>query len=553
MAAKSISAASFLLLLILITGSLPSSAVSPKFYRDDPIAVERDHQDASAVRPWRIDLLANVLINLFDRHGGRQLAPRAANVNTVDEVPDSSWFTNRLGHRPLTVAELVRGPDVSSGPADGPWTVTASKSDGVTPGFTIRDRAGVTWFLKFDPPGYRAMATGTEVMVTKLMWGLGYHVPENHLAYFRPDRLEIGPEATFTTAVGRTRPMRPADIAGLLLRANREPDGSYRTLASRALDGVPLGGFRFDGTRPDDPNDVIPHEHRRELRGYLVFCAWLNQFDANAINTLDMLIRVDGRAVVRHHLIDFGSTMGSGGIAPRQYWEGHEYVIQGGIDRELGTFGFSPPDWRTIDVYEAKTVGRIPLHHGRFDPERWRPRVPNRAFAHARADDKFWAARRVAAVTDEMLRAVVSAGQFDDLRSEEVLVRVLRERRDAIVRAYLPALNSIVNPQLTSAGLLTFQDAAVDAGVANASASYMAQWFAFDNALNENRFLGESSGTRSNLGSPVPLPVDDDAYLRVDVSAGSARRSWELVTMFFRNTEQRGWQLIGLERFDKPD
>ena len=49
---------------------------------------------------------------------------------------------------------------------------------------------------------------------------------------------------------------------------------------------------------------------------------------------------------------------------------------------------------------------------GRFEGERvrsrsdWRPRVPTAAFLHARADDDFWAARRVAAFSDEMIRAI---------------------------------------------------------------------------------------------------------------------------------------------------
>ena len=49
----------------------------------------------------------------------------------------------------------------------------SAKNDGVMPGFTVRDSAGQVWFIKFDPPGYPAMATGTEVLVARLFWGLG--------------------------------------------------------------------------------------------------------------------------------------------------------------------------------------------------------------------------------------------------------------------------------------------------------------------------------------------------------------------------------------------
>src|SRR5207342_2434600 len=152
-------------------------------------------------------------------------AGRAKNVNSVDEVPDSSWFTNRAGHRRLTPEDVAKGPDTSDGPAPGTWTITSSKSDGVTPGFTVKDAAGQRWFLKFDPPGYRAMSTGTEVAATKLMWALGYNVPENHIAYMRPDQLKVGAEAKFTPASGKSRAMRLNDIEELLERVEREPDG----------------------------------------------------------------------------------------------------------------------------------------------------------------------------------------------------------------------------------------------------------------------------------------------------------------------------------------
>ena len=40
---------------------------------------------------------------------------RAKNVNTIDEVPDSSWFTNRIGTRALTADEVMRGPVAGPG------------------------------------------------------------------------------------------------------------------------------------------------------------------------------------------------------------------------------------------------------------------------------------------------------------------------------------------------------------------------------------------------------------------------------------------------------
>ena len=43
--------------------------------------------------------------------------------------------------------------------------------------------------------------------------------------------------------------------------------------------------------------------------------------------------------------------------------------------------------------------------------------------------------------TDEMLRAVVGVGQFEEPESEQMLAEFLIERRDAIVAKYFPAVN----------------------------------------------------------------------------------------------------------------
>ena len=82
-------------------------------------------------------------------------------------------------------------------------------------------------------------------------------------------------------------------------------------VAGRALAGEDIGPHEYIGTRPDDANDVFPHEHRRELRGYRVFCAWLNHDDSRGVNTIDMFMPgPDGRGWVKHHLIDFSSVAG---------------------------------------------------------------------------------------------------------------------------------------------------------------------------------------------------------------------------------------------------
>ncbi|MEQ1757690.1 MAG: hypothetical protein ABL986_05185 [Vicinamibacterales bacterium] len=546
-----LSAALLGMFALVASTTAPGTAAEPKFLPGDPIRVEHDTEDASGMKPLEVNLFVDFVYNIVTGRAPVQ-AGRAGNINTIDEVPDSSWFTNRAGTQPLTAALVTQGPNTSAGPTPGTWTISSSKSDGVTPGFTIKDASGQRWFLKFDPPGFRGMSTGTEVAVTKLMWALGYNVPENHIAYMRREQLVIGTGAKFTPTGGRQRAMRIEDIDTLLERADRESDGSYRIVASKALDGKPIGRVRFEGTRPDDPNDIVPHEDRRELRGYGTFAAWLNHVDAKSINSLDMLVTQNGRSFVRHNLIDFGSSLGSGGVGPADYWAGSQYLVEGKpVLRQMLGFGFVYPKSQTEPFYESSAIGRLPKENAEFNPELWKPRLPNQAFLHARADDKFWAAQKLMALTTDLLRAAVRTGDFRDPASEEFLVRALAQRRDAIGRMYLTAVNPISSPVLNGYDVITFSNAAVDADFARAPRGYRATWATFDNATGTSKVIGITYSPTTDIEAPAGLPSAPGVYLKVELSAtGSEHTSWEVPVHAYFQRVASGWELVGFERLN---
>src|SRR5262249_40584135 len=156
------------------------------------------------------------------------------------------------------------------------------------------------------------LATAAEVISTKFFYALGYNVPENYLVTFKREQLKADSKAMIGAAGKRDRRLTESELNSVLKRVRSSPDGMYRAMASKLLQGTPLGPFQYHGTRPDDPNDIFPHEHRRELRGLRVFAAWLNHDDSRAINSLDILVEDKGRRYVRHYLIDFGATLGSG-------------------------------------------------------------------------------------------------------------------------------------------------------------------------------------------------------------------------------------------------
>ena len=536
-------------LLVAMAAVATGARQRPSFYPDDPIAVSPEPADASAVKPRFASQGFDFVENAFLKPGERAQR-KAGNVNTIDEVPDSSWFTNRIGTRALTLDEIKRGPDQSTGPTGGTWKVLLGEATGSTPGFRIRDSEGQLYFVKVDQPKNPEMVSGAEVISTKIFHALGYHVPENYVVTFTRDMLDIS-GAQITIAEGRRRAMEPRDLDNLLSKAARNSDGSYRVVASRAIAGTILGPFRYYGTVPDDPNDIIPHEHRRELRGMRVFAAWVNHMDSRGINSLDTLIEVDAGKRVRHYLLDFGSTLGSASNSAKSRRSGNSYLWDFADSmRTMGTFGLYIPRWAFVDFpSDLPAVGRFEAKY--FKPEAWVPHYENPAFENARPDDTFWAARRVMAFSDAAIRAAVETARYSDARATDYITQVLIERRDKIGRTWLTAVNPLVNFQLDASGMLRFENAAVAAGVADAPREYRIQWSTFDNQTGTATPVGPAaivSATNATMPAAL-LQQKGTAFVQVHIiSVHDTYSAWkEPIRVTFRR-DGAGWKTVGVER-----
>ena len=523
-----------------------------RFFDDDPLTREPDTQDASKVAEWENVLLIDLATNMFGRPGDPTPDVRARDINTIDEVPDSNWFTNRVLARPVSVEEVGRGPNTIAGPAPGPWTVVSRKLAGVAPGFTMRDSRDELWFVSFDAAGHPEAATGAIMVANKIFWALGYNQVESFITTFKRSDLDIDPKATVSPRPWRKRALKPSDIEHAFEKAEREKDGSYRVFAGRLIPGKIVGPFKYFGTRVDDPNDLVPHEHRRVLRALRVFGAWINLNDMKAGNTLDSVVEDHGRHRVIHYLQDVGSTFGAGGAGPREWDEGYEYVYEARpMVKRLASIGFHLSPWQTIPYKVLPEVGRF--EGDRFDPETWVPRVPTAAFIRARDDDNFWAALRVAAFTDEQVRAVVHTGEFEDPAAEKLLADILIKRRDKIAKAYLPKLTPLTRFALAG-GKLTFENAATRyAGLPEPDGGYRAEWFEFDNATGASRPIGAPvTAQAASFAAPSGLPASDGAYVKVALTAPDSKHpAWSHpVDVYFRR-QGGGWTLVGVER--QPD
>ena len=540
-------------ILVAAAFGLLASTVStkgPHFYPDDPIAREPESQDASKAQEYEIGSLFEMTHNLFVTAGYKPSGLRAKNINTIDEVPDSSWFTNRIGTTTITTEQIARGPLVGEPPDPSKWVVIREKTSGAHPGFTAKDAKGETWFLEFDPPYYPEGATGAVAVATKLFWALGYNQVESFVTTFDPKKAEIDPKATVKRPSGKRTKFTHDDINVVLESVARNADGTYRVIAGRLLPGKILGGFLYEGTRPDDPNDVVPHEHRRELRALRVFGAWANLTDLKAANTLDTVQVVNGRSIVKHYLQDVGSTFGM--CNDLYEWDlSYEHFYQGDTTmKRLASFGFALSPWQTIKYVEYPSIGKF--EGDRFDPRLWRPQTPTTAYMELRDDDAFWAARRVAAFTDELIRAAVHEGQYSDPNAEKYLGDVLIKRRNKIATIYLTAINPVVSPKLDANGRLTFENAAAAAGVATDAATYRASWFRFDNATGETQAISETRSSTTSIDAPSGLPTGAGSFVAVDIAVDSAGHpTWIRPVRAYFQRDGSGWKLVGLERM--PD
>ena len=483
---------------------------------DDPIAVDRDNRAVPPVARRKINDYYDFLENTFLKVGERTSRP-AMNTNTLGGVPDSSWFTNRIGAVPISREELVRGANLGEGPAPGRLTVIGGKSQGVTPGFTVKDAIGDTYFLKFDPAANPQLATAAEMISSRFFHALGYNVPEYYLITFRPADLQISPDATIRNELDEKIPLTIRYVERLLSSVARNEDGRIRAIASKLIPGANIGPFRFYGTRTDDPNDVFPHEHRRELRGYYVFCSWLNHDDSRSVNTVDFYVGEKGQGSVKHYLIDFGSTLGSGSLMAQKRRPGNEYMFEAGptFGRML-SLGLWLPGWVSVKYPDFPSIGRFESDF--YQPNRWKPEYPNPAFRNMDPEDAFWAARLVMMFRDDDIRSIVPAGMLSDKQAEEYLIQTLIKRRDKVGNYYLRQVSSLDNFHIEGGGLV-FDDLLVKYGFEKEMKEQTVRITAFDNR----------SGARTEL-APAP-PVRQGRMMLPPAIANAADSSFQAVTL----------------------
>jgi hypothetical protein len=439
-----------LLALVLAVGCAASPEWPPAQFANAPAAQRVNDRLNVPVPPAE----RPTYLNFYNYNGvvmrpltrAMELPPpqRALGINALDEVPDSTWFTNRIGVRDLTLDELRTGPnEVGSPELHRPWTVHRTKPGAAEVGLFITDARGIKFLLKFDLPGYPEEESAAHVITGKLLWACGKNVTDDYVVIFGPGDLVLAPDAVVEDVLGNTHPLGRAELDDMVRSTPATPHGQLRAMASRWLPGKLLGGPPSEGVRNDDPNDRIPHEMRRDLRGAYSMVAWLNHVDMQEGNFVDSWIEDGGRHFVMHHMIDFGKSLGVMNTTKLNQRPGFEYDVDfGAMAHWLGTLGIVRRPWEGTSSPPIRGVGM--LDADRFDPGGWTPGT--QAYLPlllADRFDKFWGAKIAVRFTPEQIRAVVETGRLSDPRAVDYLTTTLVGRQRAIARYWFDRVNPL--------------------------------------------------------------------------------------------------------------
>jgi len=485
------------------------------------------------------------------------------NVNSVDEVPDSAWFNNRLGVRPVSLEELRRNEctdewllDPDHAP-DGAWLVDQGKTSGSTPGFRMSVPGKGKYLVKVEATGLPERQVAATVIGEAVFYAAGYNATCEQALLVRPSIFRLKPGLRAAKGnFGDEYDFDQKALDALFAKSNKH-GGLLRISASAWVPGYILQQFRYEGTRKDDPNDVVLHEDRRDLRGARLLAAWIDHFDSREGNSLDTWI-TDAKGGppdaspghVVHLQVGTSAALGSvwdwDAISQRL---GYSYILDwGDMTTDFVTLGASVRVWeRTQKARGHEMFGYFNVQD--FVPDQWKNEYPNAAFSRMTERDGAWMARILARFTPPMVRTLAEMAKLADPANTDYLEQVLEGRLAKILERYLTHLSPIANIHVEGPSALCGVD--------------LAEWRGLRDPIQFRYSARRLSGPwlpverRPGAQLCVNLPhvaidggrLRDDAperYVRVRIEDGVARGP--LVAHLYDLGPARGYRLVGVER-----
>lgn len=426
--------------------------------RPDPSPEDKTRQTCAPVEyisPFIWDQVDNVLFARVSRALAVDTSGESRNVTSMDEVADSSWYTNRpkgaAGHDDAPGAckpedMLPAMTEVK----DGEWVIDHGKDNGSTLGFRINIKGKGKYMLKADDTGLPERASAASVIGAAIYDELGFNTSCEQVVTLKKSQLKLKPNLVVFDNSGLSHPFDDAALDKVLKSTTQLPDGVVRMQASKWLPGMTVGPFRYVGVREDDPNDVIDHYDRRELRAGQVLAAWLHHWDAREQNSMDVWMASDEKHThsspghIVHYVLDTSDTMGGEvGIDEMSRRLGHSYNFDFvDVFRSLITFGIEEFPWDRAEKVEGKKKFGY-FTNREFDPTSWKPLYPNPAFLRMTEHDAAWMARKIARFSPADIKRLVELGRWKDPADVAYLVDKLIERQTRILDRYFAKLSPI--------------------------------------------------------------------------------------------------------------
>jgi len=192
--------------------------------------------------------------------------------------------------------------------------------------------------------------------------------------------------------------------------------------------------------------------------------------------------------------------------------------------------GLYAPKWQHAKYPAIPAAGRF--EYEIFDPANWVGDYPNSAFRNENPADRAWAARKIAAFTDDDIRAIVATGQYTDRAAEEWVARCLIERRNKIIKAVLSGTAGLDRFEVKGDRLEVAY-----AGPTSAEPTIRVRWSTFDNETGRKEFL---PGPSSQMLPKVAPSVE---YLLAEIEAFQG----PAISVYIRKAPGRD-TVVGVER-----
>jgi hypothetical protein len=450
-------------------------------------------------------------------------AAEAGDVNAMDEVPRSTWFSP---------AEAEALADDTEPPAP-PFALLDAAAVTREHAIGVSDAHGRSFELWRDPADRPEMATGAAAVTSRLLRAIGYYTPGVFTADLSPSDFKL-----------RDAKDRAA-LEGLFRSGPRPSRDRYRVAITRWPIGADIGPTPPSGRRDDDGNDRVPHEDRRTLRAFKLIFGWLGMTETDASVLRDAYVGAPGRGHVVHYIAGLGGALGADAVVrPTPPKDDDSDLASQNVWVTLGTLGLyqqkprlTPRRWPALGEYRE-----------RWFPPAFHTSPPIEPMDRMLPSDAYWAAKRIAALETPVLVRALDAGRYHDPGARAALLELLRVRQAIAIRwgvnqvspCEVERLDVLANPP---GAVLVVRDEAPALGLFEG-----AKTFRTELADEAGRPVAEPSEVRMAGGTlfPVRLPWSAPEYVVVRVWA--FRKGVTSPRAMEAHIVHRGdeWKLVGI-------